>query len=762
MALLSCDVEQGLCHNSEADLDHSSDHYIDVVAGSLPGAVLKFDGVKATTPLSKSTVRIHYDARVVGPRDLVERGTKAQVTLAAVDSSSPFVAQRRALRRMWTKTLLSIILTIPVLTLAWLPHSSSIVLKASISLFFASLLQILVVTSFYPNAYIAVFRNHVADVDVLITLSTSIAYIFSVVAFVYQVIGEPLETGMFFQTSALLTTIVLVGRLIGDYSHQKAIETVSVRSLQSQTAILVTNNNRERVIDTRLLQYGDTIKILADSHIPTDGIVSSGASEVDESLLTGEANLVLKTPGSKVIAGSINHQGVLFVSLSRLPGENTISQIAEMTEQALASQPKCREMADRVAAWFVPIIVLLSVATFAIWVAIGRIVAQEDWSHTLVAALTYAIAVLVVSCPCAIGLAVPMVVVIATGVAAKHGIILKSGRTLEVARNVDHVVFDKTGTLTEGTPAVVCFEYLHISPNLAQCLLLGLLLSSKHPISKAIAENLKHANVEPETIDNVTVSAGNGVLGKWHSQTLCGGNARWLGIEDHVLVKHAAMGGRTVFGMALDDELVAIIALEDRLRKEAFEVVAELKQRGIEMSLVSGDGSEPVGDVAEKLGMPPNNVRWRAAPVDKQNHIHSLLAKPTLSGGIPHVLFCGDGTNDSVALVQATVGVYMSGGTDIAKGAADVVLASPNLGSLLLLMDLSRAAFRRIVLNFVWSFLYNVFAILLAAGAFKKAGFRLEPHYAAIGELVSIVPVILVAFHLKLKRWKTSFPLLRE
>jgi Cd2+-exporting ATPase len=755
MDSLSYDTEKALCHDPRPGLDHVGDQYIDVVLDNLPVFDRRLRGVKSISKLAESTFRIHYDPHTVGARDLLERGFKVQPALASEDSTSSFAAQRRALRCLSLKTLLSILLTIPVLILAWFPVSSSLVLTSSISLFFASLLQILVATTFYSSAYIAIVRNHVADVDVLITLSTTTAYIFSLVAFVHQVIGKPIETGTFFQTSALLTTIVLIGRMVAEYSHQKAVETISIRSLQPRTAILVADDKTETVIDARLLQYGDSIKVLADSQIPTDGVVVRGTSEVDESMITGEANLTLKTSGSKVVAGSVNHQGILLVHLTRLPGENTISQIAGMTDEALSSKPKSREIADRVAAWFVPVIVLLSVATFAIWVAVSRVLARENWSHAVVAALTYAIAVLIVSCPCAIGLAVPMVLVIASGIGAKHGIIIKSGRCVEIARNVEHVVLDKTGTLTEGRPAVVHFECLQQSPELVQSLLLGLLSSSNHPISRAIAESLTHANIRPETIENLMVSTGNAISGTWRGQALRGGNLRWIDAEDHVTVAKTSVEGRTVFGLTLDEELVAVIGVEDNLRKEALEVVAKLKQRNIEVSLVSGDGFEAVDRVARTLGIPHGNMRSRASPAEKQSYIRSLLAKRTSSRRTPNVLFCVDGTNDSVALAQATIGVYMTGGTDIAKGAADVVLASPHLDSLLLLVDLSRASFNRIVLNFVWSFLYNVFAVLLAAGAFKNVGFRLEPQYAAIGELVSIVPVILVAFQLKLKHWKS-------
>ncbi len=243
-------------------------------------------------------------------------------------------------------------------------------------------------------------------------------------------------------------------------------------------------------------------------------------------------------------------------------------------------------------------------------------------------------------------------------------------------------------TRYKGKPAIIRSEYLHESPDLVRGLLLGLLSSSNHPVSKAIVLSLGCAHVSPESIENATVSAGNGVCGKWHDHTLRGGNARWLGLEDSVPVKKASTRASTVFCLMLGDALIAVVELQNEIRKEVLEVVTELKRRNIEISLLSGDNVEAVTWVARTLGIPLENVRSRATPTDKQTYICSLVAAPRSSGRSRRVLFCGDGTNDSIALAQATVGVFMSGGTDIAKGAADVVLASPHLGNLLLLIDI--------------------------------------------------------------------------
>lgn len=284
--------------------------------------------------------------------------------------------------------------------------------------------------------------------DLLIVLSISAAFIFSVASFGYLVVGDPLSTGEFFETSTLLITLIIVGRYISALARQKAVESIPIRSLQTSTALLVDEAGKEREIDVSLLQYGDIFKVAPDSRIPTDGTVVSGSSELDESMITGESSPIEKYAKSTVIAGSINGSGILIVRLARLSGDNTISStIAGMVGEAKLTKPMIQDIADRVASYSVPV-VALTIITLVIWIAIGVTVRKQSGAEAIIQAITYAITVRIVSCPCAIGLAVPMVIVIASGVAAERGVIFKSAETIEVAYKTSHVVFDKTGTLT--------------------------------------------------------------------------------------------------------------------------------------------------------------------------------------------------------------------------------------------------------------------------------------------------------------------------
>ncbi|KXG47942.1 ATPase, P-type, K/Mg/Cd/Cu/Zn/Na/Ca/Na/H-transporter [Penicillium griseofulvum] len=453
----------------------------------------------------------------------------------------------------------------------------------------------------------------------------------------------------------------------------------------ASTAIIINQTSgTEREIDARLLQYSDTFRVLPDTRIPTDGTIINRSSEVDESMLTSESRLVEK-------------------------------------------YPKSVNLADRVASYFIPIVLTLAVIT----------------SEATIQAITYAITVLIVSCPCAIGLAVPIVIVITSGVAAERGIVFKSADAIEVAHKTSHVVFDKTGTLTRGKLSVVT-KNCENENNLP--LLLGLIKNSRHPVSVSVAAHLKDAGVMASTVPGPKSLTGKGVEATFYGRKLRAGNSRWLNLSENELVQPLLAQGYTVFCFTIDNALQAVYCLEDEPRPDAASTIQTLQKRGISVHLVSGDDDGAVQSLACKLSIFNGNVRSRSSPADKKDYIQTLLS--TGNHKKPVIVFCGDGTNDAVALAQATIGVHMNEGTDVAQSAADVVLMRPSLAGILTMMDVSRKSVNRIKFNFTWSFVYNTFAVLLAAGAFVNARIPLE--FAGLGELVSVLPVIAAAL---LLRW---------
>jgi heavy metal translocating P-type ATPase len=711
-------------------------------------------GVTEMTVIDKKTVNVAFDAKIIGARALVEKGWGTPIDLDAPRTDPTLEAGSKHVRHVGYMTLLSIVLTIPVLVLAWAPLPEREIAYGSASLALATIVQLVIAGPFYPKALKSLIFSRMIEMDLLIVLSTSAAYIFSVVSFGYLVVGRPLSTGEFFETSTLLVTLIMVGRYVSTLARQKAVESISVRSLQTSTATLVNEAGGEKTeIDARLLQYGDIFQIAPDSRIPTDGTVISGSSEVDESMLTGESRPVEKYAKSAVIAGSINGSGTLIVRLTRLPSDNTISTIAGMVDEAKLSKPKIQEIADRVATYFVPVVVAVTIITFVIWIAVGVAVRNQSGAEASVQAITYAITVLIVSCPCAIGLAVPMVIVIASGVAAEHGVVFKSADSIELAYKTSHVVFDKTGTLTLGKLTVAVAEFIGSDTSASMSLLLGLVGSVKHPVSTAVTAHLEAKGVLASSVSEPKNLTGKGVEGTASGQVLRAGNSRWLNLSSEPHVQSILSQGYTVFCFTINNSLAAVFGLEDSLRPDALPTVTKLRECGISVHIISGDDDGAVRGVATRLSIPSTHIRSRCTPADKQAYIQDLLTIPTLKrppkkSKKPIVIFCGDGTNDAVALTQATIGVHMNEGTDVAKSAADVVLMRPSLVGVLTTIAISKKSVNRIKFNFGWSFVYNLFAILLGAGAFVNV--RIPPEFAGLGELVSVLPVIAAAV---LLRW---------
>lgn len=705
------------------------------------------------TKPQKYSARITYDPRIVGARDLLEKGFGGPLSLAPLSSDHATATDTDHLRKTLCLTLLSAFLTIPVLVLSWAPLPSHKIAYGCGSLTLATLIQFIVAGPFYPKAVKALLFSRMIEMDLLIVISTTTAYIYSLVAFAYETKDRPLSTGGFFETSTLLVTLIMCGRLASAYARRKAADSIAVQALQPCTAIL-SEDRKERLIDIREFQYGDLFKVLPDSIIPTDGIIVSGETEIDESMVTGEAVPVPKCSGSQIIAGSVNGPGPILARLTKLPMDNTISRIASLVDEAKFSKPRVQATADRVASYFVPCILALTVVVFSIWIAVGFAVRNNSISDAIVTAITYALAALIVSCPCAIGLAVPMVMVIAGGVGAQHGVVFKSPEAIENARNASHVVFDKTGTLTQGKFVVVeevyCKENRHEAASIAK----QLASSSKHPISQALTTHLEPLDNTPIRLQSVSSAVGKGMHATLEGQPVKGGNPFYVEAVQDPNVQRLSSQGLSVFCVRHGSTLLAIYGLRDALRPDTISVISALKARNILVSIVSGDSATVVNKLATELGIPLSRVKGQCTPEEKACYITSLSAAPPegkYKSSTTTTIFCGDGSNDAVALAQADIGVHIAGGTDVAKSAADVVLTHQSLSGIQALMDLSRASMRRVYLNFAWAFVYNLFAIMLAAGAFVTA--RIPPAYAGLGELVSVLPVIAVAMQLRWMRF---------
>lgn len=728
----------------------SDDQSLDILASGQAAKSLtdlEILGVTSASIVNKKTVRLSYDPTLIGARTLLDSLPPGTGGLAPPRDDPSMSSGRKRLYDQLIKTIAAAVLTIPVVVMAWGDNLVEEPTKAYISLVLATFVQLIAVPDFYRPAISALFHSGSIEMDMLVVISITAAYVYSVVAFSFRVAGKPLETSEFFETSTLLITLVIMGRLVAAFARVRAVAAVSLRSLQASTAVIV-ENGQDKEVDARLLQYGDKFKVGPHTAVPTDGIVVSGSSEIDESMLTGESVPVFKKDGDSIIAGTVNGSGTIVARLTRLPGKNTVTDIAQLVEEAANSKPRIQDYADRVASWFVPVVTSVAIIVIIVWLIVGIKIRHYSTGGAVSNAITYAVATLAVSCPCALGLAVPMVLVVAGGVAARSGVIIKSAECTERARKVTDVVFDKTGTITEGDLDVMAEEYLGSDQDEAIAITKSLVAGNKHPVSLAVAKFVDErtsTKVEPTDVHVIPGAGVEAMLGK---DKILAGHPKWTATESDPVVQRLQAQGMTLLVITRNSAPIAIYGLRTRLRAEAIKVVDILKRRNISVHLVSGDLKRAVESVAETVGIP--NVASQCTPADKRDYVASLMEQGK------NVMFVGDGTNDAVAVTQADVGVQLASvlsASDVTRGAADVVLLN-GLEGIPFVMQVSGVAFRRMMFNFGWSAVYNVLAILLASGAMVNV--RIPPAYAGLGEIVSVLPVIFAASTMLMKKIKVE------
>lgn len=745
-----------------------------------PERIEKMDEVRRMRILDHENGRIilevGYDPAIIGVRDLLRCINNNNVKFDAkiVDSPNEDMAaseaERSHLKRLGIITLVSAMLTVPVLILAWVPLPNiEMALKYTIQLPLAT-----IVMGVAYRIYISAFRTMIyggaggsrIDMDVLVLVATFAAWGFSVSIFMIDTISGTFGTTgkePFFETCCLLVALILAGRWITGMVRMWALNRVLALGDEHQRErskrVFLVDGDNIREINEKLLQYADVLVVIKGGVIATDGVVVEGEAEVDESLLTGEAAPAEVQVGRLVMAGSNVVNGRLKYRVTRLMHENTVSVIKRMVRSAGGEKPKVQEMADRFAAIMTPTVLFISLVVFIIWLLVNRLGRNEEWSDSAVEAVSFAVATLAVSCPCAIGLAVPMVMIFASRVAMrKCGFLFVNVIAVERGLKANKVVFDKTGTLTTGKLKVVFEkEYTGVGwsaevgdqiRNLVKTLCEG----EKHPVSEALATSvskaLGHSDVTVETV------VGKGLEATIEGQLVRGGQPSWCSHsgDAHHIIKEVVQQGLTVFALSIDGELRAVFGLEDTIRPEAQEVIAELHRRCIETYIFSGDHTHAVSKISKVLGIPEGNCRSGCSPEQKSSEIKKLQIQlqPTREDNRnepvlkrPIVLFLGDGTNDAIALKQADVGLSMSDSTSVAISAADVAILSTSLTSVISFLDLSRRVRTCIWVSFAYGVLWNFFAVIAAGGGFVAV--RISPEWAGLGELGSVLPVVIIA-----------------
>lgn len=572
----------------------------------------------------------------------------------------------------------------------------------------------------YIQSAWASFKKHNANMDTLVALGTLVAYFYSLVALFA---GLP----VYFESAAFIFFFVLLGAVFEEKMRKNTSQAVEkLLDLQAKTAEVLRDDSYVQ-IPLEQVKVGDLIRVRPGEKIAVDGVVVEGVSSIDESMVTGESLPVDKTVGDTVIGSTINNSGTLVFKAEKVGSETVLAQIVDFVKKAQTSRAPIQDLTDKVSGIFVPAVVILGIVTFWVWfVLLGA---------SFVTSLLYGVAVLIIACPCALGLATPTALMVGTGRSAKMGVLLKNGTVLQEIQKVQTLVFDKTGTLTEGKPVVTDIigdevEVLGLAASLEE--------ASQHPLAEAIVKRASEAGLEIQTVENFQALHGKGVSGQINGKQVLLGNAKMLDGMNisstyQEKLEELEKEAKTVVFLAVDNEIKGLLALQDIPKENAKLAISQLKKRDLKTVMLTGDNAGVARAIADQIGI--EEVIAGVLPEEKAHEIHKLQ-----SAG--KVAFVGDGINDAPALSVADVGIAMGAGTDIAIESADLVLTTNNLLGVVRAFDMSKKTFNRILLNLFWAFIYNVAGIPIAAGVFSGIGLVLNPELAGLAMAFSSVSVL--------------------
>lgn len=590
------------------------------------------------------------------------------------------------------------------------------------------------------------------NMDSLIAIGSTAAFaygIFAIMRIGYGLgvddlaLAHQYHMDLYFESAAMILALITLGKYLEAKSKGKTSEAIEkLIGLAPKTATVV-RGGEEHTVPVEQVQTGDIIAVKPGQSIPVDGVVTEGTTSVDEAAITGESIPVEKSPGSTVLSASINTTGSFRFRATKVGQDTTLSQIIRLVEEASASKAPIAKLADKIAGVFVPVVIAIALVATLVWLAVGQ---------TAEFAISIGIAVLVVSCPCALGLATPVAIMVGTGKGAENGILIKSGEALETAHSVNAVVLDKTGTLTNGKPVVTDLlpaqgfdetALLHLAASLEK--------PSEHPLAGAVLAHAKEKGVQPAQVEGFAAVFGKGVQARLAGKACLAGNAALLAEAGVELPKEwqqtinaLSEDGKTPLLFAQNGTFAGVVAVADTLKETSIEAVRELQDMGIEVTMLTGDNARTAAAIQKKLGIA--HVVAQVLPQDKARHVAALRSQGKV------VAMVGDGVNDAPALAGADVGVAIGAGTDVAIESADVVLMKNDLRDVPAAIRLSKAVIRNIRENLFWAFFYNTLGIPLAAGVFYSAlGWKLSPMFGAAA--MSLSSVFVVSNALRLKRF---------
>lgn len=700
----------------------------------------KMDGVEATVNLASETASIEYYPESIRPREIMERIEKlGYQAKARVSETEKQTFKEKELSRKKMQLIISILLTLPLFytMLGHLPFVTdhqllTLFMNPWVQFAFSTPVQFYIGAQFYKGAY-AALRNKSANMDVLVALGTSSAYFYSIYEGIKSFINPAYTPHLYFETSAMLITLILVGKYLEAKAKGKTTEAVtSLINLSAKEATLIIDG-KEKQVPIDEVKVGDYLLVKPGEKIPVDGIVIEGTSSVNESMISGEAIPVTKRSGEEVIGATINGEGHLIMQAKSVGSETVLSGIIRIVKEAGANKAPIQRYADKISGYFVPAVVSISIIVFLIWYFIIT-------PYELPRALEVAIAVLVIACPCALGLATPTSIMVGTGLGAKHGVLMKGGEYLERFEKVNAILFDKTGTITEGKPVVTDWiEYVEGT----KPLIVTAEKSSEHPLAKAIVSFGEQNKIPLENVESFKAVPGFGVEAMIKGKKIVVGTQSLMEkhsidyLKENKVAEDLEKQGKTVMFAGTEGRLLAIIAVSDTIKKEAKEVIEALKQEGITPYMVTGDNKKTAEAIAKQAGINLNHVYSKILPDEKASIVQELQKKGHI------VAMVGDGLNDAPALTTADIGIAIGTGTDVAIEASDITLVSGELSQLVKAFHLSKQTMRNIRQNLFWAFIYNAIGIPIAAFGL------LAPWVAGAAMAFSSVSVVLNSLRLK-------------
>lgn len=718
-------------------------------AGIIEREIGKVDGVKsASVNFANEKAYVTHDTSVdaVQLSAVVKRaGYKARpIDHDAMPGHSS--EHNHAVQHITRKVVVSVILSAPLLYfmlldfIPWLPGTEIMPYVGLLSLILATPIQFIIGRDFYKGMWSGL-RMRTFNMDSLIAIGTSVAYFYSLVVYVAYVFanrslvgveGMKIE-GLYFETAAFLITFVLIGKLLEAKAKYRASSAIhKLMALQAKSARVIRGG---KTIDIPVEQVviGDIVLVRPGEKVPIDGIVVSGHSSIDESMISGESIPVEINSGSKVIGSTLNKNGSFEYKVIAIGANTVLSRIVAVVEEAQGSKAPIQDFADKISSWFVPAVLIVATLTFIVWYFII--------GAGLTAALMTFTAVVVIACPCALGLATPTALMVGTGLAAEQGILIKGGEPIEKAKRLTAVVFDKTGTLTKGVPRVTDIhaqdsytknDILHIANSLER--------HSEHPLAEAISGRAALRGVDASSVENFTAYPGQGISGEIGSAVYHLGSPAFIGsiakIDADLVeaIEKLETDGKTVVALSRDGAYIGCIAVADTIKPTAKQTVRELHALGIETWMITGDNKRAAEAVAQLAGI--KNVIAETRPEDKASAIQNIQSLGK------NVAMVGDGINDAPALATADLGIAMGSGADVAMETGGVVIMHNDVRGVVQAIRLSKATTNTIYRNLFFALIYNVVGIPIAAGVFANAGLVLKPEIAGLAMALSSVSVV--------------------